>query len=98
MSGESERLVARIKTIRQSLPTPDVVTRLRQPPAADPAPPTLEDLQKRVAHLEQLVQGLQDSVYRETQRQDTRMAELEARLDPGALAAALSQEAHDRRP
>lgn len=98
MSGESERLVARIKTIRQSLPTPDVVTRLRPTPAADPAPATLEDLQKRVAHLEQLVQGLQDSVYRETQRQDARMAELETRLDPGALAAALSQEAHDRRP
>jgi hypothetical protein len=98
MSGESERLVARIKTIRQSLPTPDVVTRLRQTPPADAAPTTLEDLQTRVAHLEQLVQGLQDSVYRETQRQDTRMAELEARLDPGALAAALSQEAHDRRP
>jgi hypothetical protein len=97
MSGESERLVARIKTIRQSLPTPDVVTRLRQTPAGDSAPATLEDLQKRVAHLEQLVQGLQDSVYRETQRQDTRMAELEARLDPGALATALSQEAHDRR-
>jgi hypothetical protein len=98
MSGESERLVARIKTIRQSLPTPDVVTRLRQTPVPDPAPATLEDLQQRVAHLEQLVQGLQDSVYRETQRQDTRMAEFEARLDPGALAAALSQEAHDRRP
>jgi hypothetical protein len=98
MSGESERLVARIKTIRQSLPTPDVVTRLRQTPADDSAPATVEDLQKRVAHLEQLVQGLQDSVYRETQRQDTRMAELEARLDPGALATALSQEAHDRRP
>jgi hypothetical protein len=98
MSGESERLVARIKNIRQALPTPDVVTRLRQTPAADPAPASLEDLQKRVAHLEQLVQGLQDSVYRETQRQDRHLAELEARLDPGALAAALGQEARDQRP
>lgn len=98
MSGESERLVARIKNIRQALPTPDVVTRLRPTPAADPAPASLEDLQKRVAHLEQLVQGLQDSVYRETQRQDRRLAEFEARLDPGALAAALDQAARDRRP
>jgi hypothetical protein len=98
MSGESERLVARIKNIRQALPTPDVVTRLPQPPVDDPAPASLEDLRKRVADLEQLVQGLQDSVYRETQRQDRRLAELEARLDPGALAAALAQEARDRRP
>ena len=98
MSGESERLVARIKNIRQALPTPDVVSRLRQTPAAEPAPASLEDLQKRVADLEQLVQGLQDSVYRETQRQDRRLAEFEARLDPGALAAALGQEARDRRP
>jgi hypothetical protein len=98
MSGESERLVARIKNIRQALPTPDVVTRLRPPPAPEPAPASLEDLTKRVTHLEQLVQGLQDSVYRETQRQDRRIAELEARLDPGALAAALTDDPRGRRP
>lgn len=98
MSGESERLVARIKSIRQALPTPDVVSRLRQTPVDDPAPASLESLQNRLADLEQLVQGLQDSVYRETQRQDRRLAELEARLDPGALAAALGQEVRDRRP
>jgi hypothetical protein len=96
MSGESERLLARIKNLRQALPTPDVVNRLRQTPAGEPAPASLEDLQKRVAHLEQLVQGLQDSVYRETQRQDRHLAELEARLDPGALATALGQEARDQ--
>jgi hypothetical protein len=96
MSGESERLLARIKNIRQALPTPDVVNRLKQTPAGEPAPASLEDLQKRVAHIEQLVQGLQDSVYRETQRQDRHLAELEARLDPGALAAALEQEARDQ--
>jgi hypothetical protein len=98
MSRESERLLARIKNIRQALPTPDVVNRLRQTPPGEPAPASLEDLQKRVAHMEQLVQGLQDSVYRETQRQDRHLAELEARLDPGALAAALGQEARDQQP
>jgi hypothetical protein len=98
MNGESERLVARIKNIRQALPTPDVVTRLRQAPAGDPVPATLADLEQRVSHLEQLVQGLQDSVYRETQRQDKRLADVEARLDPDALAAALGQQALDRRP
>jgi hypothetical protein len=98
MNGESERLVARIKNIRQALPTPDVVTRLGQAPAGDPVPATLADLEQRVSDLEQLVQGLQDSVYRETQRQDKRLADVEARLDPDALAAALGQQALDRRP
>jgi hypothetical protein len=98
MSGESERLLARIKNIRQALPAPDVVNRLRQSPAGEPAPASLEDLQKRVTYIEQLVQGLQDSVYRETQRQDRHLAELEARLDPGALAAALGQAARDQQP
>ncbi|HEX3832471.1 MAG TPA: hypothetical protein VHW04_10915 [Solirubrobacteraceae bacterium] len=98
MSGESERLLARIKNIRQALPAADVVNRLRQSPAGEPAPASLEDLQKRVTYIEQLVQGLQDSVYRETQRQDRHLAELEARLDPGALAAALGQAARDQQP
>jgi uncharacterized coiled-coil protein SlyX len=56
----------------------------------------VEDLNTRVAHLEQLVQGLQDSVYRESQRQDRRITELETRTEPGALAAALSKDARER--
>ncbi len=49
-----------------------------------------------MAHLEKLVQGLQDSVYREAQRQDARLDDLEARMQPAALAVALSQNARDR--
>lgn len=81
---------------------------VRPQPAADPDPraaastsaPVVEsstsDLRARVAHLEQLVQGLQDSVYREAQRVDQRLAELEKRADPAALAAALSKDARER--
>ena len=97
MSRGSDGLVARIRNIGKALPTPDVVTRLRQPPATDTVAAP-DDLRARVVHLEQLVQGLQDSVYRESQRQDKRIAELEARLDPAALAAALGPPADDRRP
>jgi hypothetical protein len=43
-----------------------------------------------------MVQGLQDSIYRESRREDSRITELEARLDPAALAAALSKDARDR--
>ncbi|HET6870574.1 MAG TPA: hypothetical protein VFH80_31975 [Solirubrobacteraceae bacterium] len=54
------------------------------------------ELRSRVAHLEQLVQGLQDSVHRGSERQDKRLLDIEKRLDPAALAAALSQDARTR--
>jgi hypothetical protein len=56
----------------------------------------VQALQARIADLEKLVQGLQDAVYRETQRQNKRIEELEARIQPASLAAALSQDARER--
>jgi hypothetical protein len=88
MSQESDGLVARIRQIRRVLATPDVLTPLRPNPGGD--------LESRVAHLEQMVQGLQDSVYREGQRQEKRVTDLEARIDPVALSAALSKDARER--
>lgn len=70
------------------------------PPPSSDSPQPLSDqiaeLRTRVAHLEQLVQGLQDSVHRSTERQDKRVSDLERRLDPAAIAAALSQNARER--
>ncbi|MGO9954900.1 MAG: hypothetical protein ACLP50_02815 [Solirubrobacteraceae bacterium] len=84
---------ARIRQLRRSLPSP-------------PAPPEAEvsatdaariaALETRIADLEQLVQGFQDSVHREAERQEKRVTELEARVDPAALAVALSKDARDR--
>jgi hypothetical protein len=59
-------------------------------------PDQLADLRTRLAHLEQMVQGLQDSVYRESQRHDKRISELEMQLDPATIAAALSKDARER--
>jgi hypothetical protein len=95
MSREPNGLVARIRNMRRVLATPDVLSHLGRVPATDSGPPS-ENLQPRVAHLEQLVQGLQDSVYRESQRQDRRMTELEARVEPAALTAALDKDARER--
>jgi hypothetical protein len=53
-------------------------------------------LQNRLAHLEQLVQGLQDSVHRESLRHDKRIAELEARTHPAELSKALSKDVRER--
>ncbi|HWE11605.1 MAG TPA: hypothetical protein VG325_19820 [Solirubrobacteraceae bacterium] len=88
-----EGLIARIRQIRRSLPAPA---------AASPAAPLgaevqrIETLQARVEDLEKMVQGLQDSVYRESQRQEKRLSDLEVRLDPATLAIALSKDARKR--
>jgi len=42
------------------------------------------------------VQGLQDSVHRESSRHAKRIAELEARVQPAALGKALSEDARAR--
>jgi hypothetical protein len=67
--------------------------------AGDPVNPEqdrLRALDARIEHLEKLVQGLQDSVYRESLRHAKRIAELEARVQPAALGRALSDDARAR--
>jgi hypothetical protein len=69
-------------------------------PTTEPSPapelPTLQSLEARIGQLEGLVLGLQDSVHRESMRQDKRITELEARTEPSALAVALSKDARER--
>ena len=91
--GERERLVTRLRQIRQTGTTTDA-----QPgsDAADPARAQLVALEERIAHLEQLLEGLQDSVYRESERHSKQIAELEVRLEPGALREAMSKDARER--
>lgn len=90
---EGEGLVARIRQMRRIAATAQGP---RGTPAPDPDPARLEALQTRMSHLEQLVEGLQDSVHRETERQDRLIAELQAQIRPAAMGAALSQDARDR--
>lgn len=67
--------------------------RRRRPPLRDPR---IDDIVERVDRLEALVEGLQDSVYREARRQDERMDELHARTEPAEIAKALSDDARRR--
>jgi hypothetical protein len=84
-------LVARIRQIRNPATSG---------PAAPSAPPEqstrFEALETRVAHLEGLIEGLQDSVHREFERESKRITDLEVRTDPAAIAAALSKNARKR--
>jgi hypothetical protein len=93
---EREGLLARVRQIRR-------VGAISDEPAAPPAPPTdapgadiLEALAARLTHLEQQVQGFQDSVHRESSRQIRRISELEARIEPAELSKALSTDARER--
>ncbi len=53
-------------------------------------------LERRVAHLEALVEGLQDAVHRDALRHDKRITEVERRTQPEELAKALSADARRR--
>ncbi|MGO9498917.1 MAG: hypothetical protein ACLQA5_19735 [Solirubrobacteraceae bacterium] len=92
-NGERERLVTRIRQLRQTGRTAE-----GQPPSdsSDPDRAQVVRLERRIAHLEQLLEGLQDSVHRESERQGKRIAELEARIEPGALGEAMSKDARER--
>ena len=90
--ADQEGLIARIRQVRR-LATP------RDRPKSqtdDPQAERLRALEARMAHLEQLVQGLQDSVHRESERHEKLIAELQAQIQPGAMSAALAEDARNR--
>jgi hypothetical protein len=93
MVRDRERLIARIRQIRR------VAAAAHNRPARTAShqdAPRIEDLAARLGHLEQLVEGLQDSVHRESERQGKLIAELQAQVQPAAMHAALDQDARDR--
>jgi hypothetical protein len=96
MSPGRDGMTTKIGQIRRALAPPDRSQPGPTMPSGEPDPGRLHAMEARIAHLEQLVQGLQDSVYREAQRHDKWLSELEAQLDPQALAAALSKNARER--
>jgi predicted nucleic acid-binding Zn-ribbon protein len=93
--GDRERLLGRIRQIRRSNATREQQAR----PATEPTEPAgdpIRDLELRVAHLEQLLEGLQDSVHREFQRHDEMIAELQKEIEPGTLGQSLAEDARNR--
>ena len=89
---EREGLIRRIRQIRRTAVTPIA------PPNAQDTDDTVElkALQTRLGQLEALVEALQDSVHRESERQGSRLAELEAQIQPAALGVALERDARER--
>lgn len=88
---EREGLIARIRQVRrqaEATARPDAHT--------NPAPDRVGSLEARVAHLERQLEGLQDSVHRESERHEALIADLSARVEPGAMGAALAEDARNR--
>jgi hypothetical protein len=97
--GERDGLIARIRQVRRSTASADPSVG-RSTGDARPDRRARDDrvdaLEARVAHLERLVEGLQDSVYRESERHGRLIAELQAQIQPGAMGAALAEDARSR--
>jgi hypothetical protein len=58
--------------------------------------PVPQDVARRLDRLEAMVEGLQDAVHRDAQRQDQRIEDLNQRMQPGQIAKALSDDARKR--
>lgn len=89
---DRDGLVARIRQIRRLTPARD---RTKSDTEQLPAE-RLQGLETRVAHLERMVEGLQDSVYRESERHSKLIAELQAQVEPGTMGAAIADDARSR--
>jgi len=89
---EREGLIAKIRQVRRAA----APSQAPNPRTADLAGDQLRGLETRIEHLEQLVQGLQDSVHRESSRHAKLIADLETRVQPEALGKALSEDARLR--
>jgi hypothetical protein len=90
--GDRERLLRRIRQIRRS----DADREQKEAAAPEPAEDTVRGLERRVEHLEQLLEGLQDSVHREFERHDDLIATLQNEIEPAALGASLAEDARNR--
>jgi hypothetical protein len=66
------------------------------PAAAEPQDEGIDALHARVERLEEVVEGLQDALYRHARHQDERIEELQRSMEPEELARALSADARRR--
>jgi hypothetical protein len=90
---EPAGLIARVRQIRR---TADATAKAPRKAAPDDGTIAQQVLQTRIEHLEQLVEGLQDSMHRQSERYGKRITELEARIEPAALSVALTKDARER--
>ena len=91
--ADRDALASRIRQVRQLASARD---RPAESDADGPADERVRALEDRVAQLEKMVEGLQDSVHRESERHAKLIAELQAQVEPAAMSAALADDARHR--
>jgi hypothetical protein len=91
-SALTARIGAALRAFRSA--EPDSTARLERLEGEDAL--TQQAMRERLDALENLVEGLQDAVHRETVRRDAMIDELHKRLEPAELARALSDDARKR--
>lgn len=92
---QREGLIARVSQIRRAAAaTASDEASLNEPARLHALTP--QAMETRITHLEEMLEGLQDAMHRESVRQSKRLADLEAQVEPGALAVALSRDVRDR--
>jgi hypothetical protein len=89
---ELEGLVGRIRQTRRA----NAADGDPAPGSGDPDPDRIGGLERRVAHLERLLEGFQDSVYRESERHAKMINEIQLQIEPGAMSASLAEDARNR--
>jgi hypothetical protein len=89
---DREGLIARIRHLGRAASSGD----RPDPRGEDLEPDRLIALEMRVSHLERLLEGLQDSVHRESERHEKLIADLQGQVQPGAMGAALAEDARNR--
>ena len=67
--------------------------RFRRSKPTDKRVPALE---KRILHLEAMIEGLQDAVHRESLRTNTKLEEMRKQLEPAELSRSLSRDRRQR--
>lgn len=90
--GDRAGLIARIRQIRRTASGAERPADVSRGAERD----RVEALETRLRHLEQMVEGLQDSVHRESERHAKLIAELQNQVEPGAMGAALADDARNR--
>ena len=96
---ELEGLVGRIRQVRRANAVsgaPDGGTDSAGAAAGDVDRDRIGALERRVAHLERLLEGFQDSVYRESERHAKLITDLQTQVEPGAMRASLAEDARNR--
>ena len=91
---DRDSLAARIRQIRSRALAREQPSGARAADSLDQG--RIQALEARLSRLEQLVEGLQDSVHRESERHSKMINDLQEQVRPETMSASLAEDARNR--